>query len=157
MNQSNIQKLQSIQNNILKNIRDLKRLDTNNQNINTHIKKHQLNILNQQQKLNNLFSQLLNKKDKKSKKNIKYGGNNNCDRLALYQNNYDPFHPPQITDYNSFTNQYRIDGPLPRGDIVPKGINMINVKQNIYPHKGGNKKTRYTNKKNNNKKSIKKL
>lgn len=147
MNQSNIKKLQNIQNNILKNIKELKKLDSNNKNINTQIKKHQENILNQQNKLNSLFYQLINKTNKKSQKKIKQkAGNNNCDKLALYQNNYNPFQPPKITDYNSFTNQYRLDGPLPRGDIVPKGINMINVKQNIYPSVGGNKKTRHNKK-----------
>lgn len=142
MNQSNIQKLENIQNDILKNLQDLKKLDINNKDRNKQIKKYQENILNQQRKLNNLFYKLVNKTDKKSQKKIKQKAGNNCDKLALYQNNYDPFHPPKIdNNYNSFTNQYRMDGPLPRGDIVPKGINMINLKQNIYPS-GGNKKTR---------------
>lgn len=120
MNSQHINTLQSIQNKINDNIKELKTLKYDKQ-FTQKIKYHQQNILKQQTKLNKLFNQLYRIQTA--------GGNHN----ALYQNNYNPFDPPPSETYNSFSNQYRIDGPLPRGNTTPKAIHTITTKQNILP------------------------
>lgn len=55
--------------------------------------------------------------------------NYNLNIYAQPKQNFIPIH--------SFTGRYRIDGPLSRGDIVPKAIHQINLRKNIYP--GGRK------------------
>lgn len=73
--------------------------------------------------------------------------NYNLNIYAQPKQNFTPIH--------SFTGRYRIDGPLSRGDIVPKAIHQVNLRKNIYP--GGKKSKRNKRSKKYNKKYNKKI
>merc|ERR1711871_190489 len=96
-----------------------------------------------------------NKRNKKVLKrtNKKIGGN--CQNLALVNNKLNIYAQPQISQgtTRSFTGNYKINGPLPRGSLVPRAIEQVNLRKNVLP---GGKKSKKKKKKKLEKKRHKK-
>ena len=91
----------------------------------------------------------------KSKK-TQFAGN--LTQKLPYNYNYNIYTQPKqnFTPIHSFTGRYRIDGPLSRGDIVPKAIHQVNLRKNIYPGGKKSKRNKRSKKSKKSKKSNKK-
>ena len=83
--------------------------------------------------------------------NKKIGGS--CQNLALVNNKLNIYAHPQISQgtTRSFTGNHQLNGSLPRGSTVARGIEQVNLRKNVFP--GGKRTNR---RRNNNKKSVNK-
>merc|ERR1712178_388128 len=78
--------------------------------------------------------------------NKKIGGS--CQNLALVNNKLNIYAHPQISQgtTRSFTGNHQLNGSLPRGSTVARGIEQVNLRKNVFPGGKRTKRRRNNNK-----------